>query len=345
MNWQPCPHEPEDPGIPLGDAAHIPVLVDSVVRYLNPRPGGVYVDATIGLGGHSLAMLRAEQDIRVIGIDRDRSALERAEVRLGDWGDRVSFHHNRFSELLDVIEEEGVGCVDGVLLDVGVSSMQLDTAERGFSFRLGGPLDMRMDDRDAVTAEDIVNSASEVELARVFREFGEERFAARIARHLVRIRQDAKIDSTTALAEAIGDAVPKRFHVSGFHPATRCFQALRIAVNDELLQLSSALEAAFSALRPGGVLVAISFHSLEDRIVKQFLRHKEATCVCPPDLPVCMCDKKQEMKQLTRRPVMADAAELATNPRARSAKLRAGTKLAVTDDPNRADTCHPCDRQ
>ncbi len=313
---------------------HIPVLTDSVVRYLCPHPDGVYVDATIGLGGHTQALLHAEPRVRIIGIDRDKNALDLAALRLGAWKDRVSFHHARFSELLEVLDTEGIPAVDGVLLDVGVSSLQLDTANRGFSFRLDGPLDMRMNDKDKQTAAEIIASASEEELVRIFREFGEERFATRIARHLTRIRQEKTIDSTAMLAQSISDAVPRRFHVPGFHPATRCFQALRIAVNDELSQLSSALEAAFVALRPGGVLVAISFHSLEDRLVKRFLRHKEATCVCPPGLPACMCDKKQEMKQLTRRPIVADAAEVAANPRARSAKLRAGTKLAVTDGPN-----------
>ncbi|MBN1859534.1 16S rRNA (cytosine(1402)-N(4))-methyltransferase RsmH [Candidatus Bipolaricaulota bacterium] len=327
-------NDPPRPIEPRQDAIHIAVLTDAVVRYLHPRPNGVYVDATVGLGGHSSALLQAEPEIRIIGIDRDRSALDLAAERLGAWKDRVSFHHARFSELLEVLDAEGISSVDGVLLDVGVSSLQLDTAGRGFSFRLDGPLDMRMDDEDVRTASEIVASASEADLARIFREFGEERFATRIARHLIRIRQGTAIDSTATLAQSISDAVPKRFHVRGFHPATRCFQALRIAVNDELSQLAAGLEAGFAALHPGGVLVAISFHSLEDRLVKQFLRHKEATCICPPDLPACMCDKKQEMKPLTRRPIVADAAELASNPRARSAKLRAGTKLAVTDDPN-----------
>lgn len=334
MSQQPDPSENVDSSVPPQSGAHVPVLVDAVVRYLHPHPGGVYIDATVGLGGHARALLRAEEDIRIIGIDRDRSALDRVAEHLGAWNDRVSLHHARFSELLEVMEAEGISSVDGVLLDVGVSSLQLDTAERGFSFRVDGPLDMRMDHRDTVTAADIVADASEEELVRIFREFGEERFAVRIARHLTRVRQESRIESTIMLAEAIRDAVPSRFHIPGFHPATRCFQALRIAVNDELSQLAFALEAAFRALRPGGVLVAISFHSLEDRLVKQFLRHKEATCVCPPDLPTCMCDKKQEMKQLTRRPIIADPAELMSNPRARSAKLRAGVRLAVTGGPN-----------
>jgi len=342
MSEQQASQQQNEPPIPPADGAeHIPVLVDAVIRYMNPHPGGIYVDGTIGLGGHSLALLRAERNIRILGIDRDRAALDRAAGRLREWTDRVSFHHDRFSELMSVLRAEGVASVDGVLLDVGVSSMQLDTAERGFSFRHDGPLDMRMNDEDEATAAELIRSASEAELARIFRDFGEERFATRIARHVVRARQETAIESTAELAETIREAVPKRFHVPGFHPATRCFQALRIAVNDELSQLSAGLDAAFDALRPGGVLVVISFHSLEDRLVKQFLRHKEASCICPPELPVCMCDKKREMKQLTRRPVMADAAEKERNPRSRSAKLRAGTKLAVTNDPLGTDTCHP----
>ena len=342
MSQHQASQEQKEPSIPSADGAgHTPVLVDAVVRYMSPHPGGIYVDGTIGLGGHSRALLRAESDIRILGIDRDRAALEHAARRLEEWQDRVSFHHGRFSELANVLRADGVSSVDGVLLDVGVSSMQLDTAERGFSFRRNGPLDMRMNEEDETTAADLIRSASESELVRIFRDYGEERFAARIARHVVRTRQERVIDSTAALAEAISDAVPKRFHVPGFHPATRCFQALRIAVNDELAQLAAGLEAAYDALHPGGILVVISFHSLEDRLVKQFLRHKEAACICPPELPVCMCDKKQEMKQLTRRPVVADAAEKEHNPRARSAKLRAGMKLPVTNDPNGTDMCHP----
>ncbi len=342
MSQQQASQQQNEPSIqPADGAGHTPVLVDAVVRYMNPHPGGIYVDGTIGLGGHSRALLRAERDIRILGIDRDQAALDYAARCLEEWRDRVSFHHERFSELLNVLQAESVPSVDGVLLDVGVSSMQLDTAERGFSFRRNGPLDMRMNEQDEATAAELICSASEAELARIFRDFGEERFAARIARHVVRVRQERAIESTAALAETISDAVPKRFHVPGFHPATRCFQALRIAVNDELSQLSAGLEAAFNALHPGGVLVVISFHSLEDRLVKQFLRHKEASCICPPELPVCMCSKQQEMKQLTRRPVVADAAEKERNPRARSAKLRAGIKLAVTNDPNGTDMCHP----
>lgn len=310
---------------------HQPVLAREVVKLLSPRPRGVIVDGTLGMGGHSEALLAAYLTIEVVGIDRDEEALAIAKKRLAPFGDRVRFVHGNYRNCVDILGSLGVDRIDGFLLDLGLSSLQLDRPERGFSFRASGPLDMRMDRTGGVSAADLVNGASAEELSDIIARYGEERFARRIARAIVAARAKGKIETTDELARIVFDAIPRRFHPPRIHPATRTFQALRIAVNDELANLEKGLEAGFSVLSSEGVMAVISFHSLEDRIVKGFFRYKALSCICPPDLPVCMCDKKVEMEVLTKKPIVPMDEEINANPRARSAKLRAARKLEVAD--------------
>jgi len=290
---------------------HQPVLMREVVKLLSPRPGAVIVDGTLGMGGHSEALLAAYPTIEVIGIDRDEDALYR--------------------NCVDILGTLGVEKIDGFLLDLGLSSLQLDRPERGFSFRTSGPLDMRMDRTYGVSAADLVNDASVEELSGIISRYGEERFARRVASAIVAARAKGKIETTDKLARIVYDAIPRKFHPLRIHPATRTFQALRIAVNDELDNLEKGLEVGFSVLSAGGVMAVISFHSLEDRIVKGFFRYKALSCICPPDLPVCMCDKKVEVEVLTKRPIAPGDEEISVNPRARSSKLRAARKLDVQE--------------
>jgi 16S rRNA (cytosine1402-N4)-methyltransferase len=309
---------------------HRPVLLTEVLSYLEPRPGGLYVDATLGGGGHAEAVLEASApDGRLIGIDRDPMALRAAGRRLARFGERVRLVHGRFSQLSALLAELGAGPVDGVLADLGVSSPQLDRAERGFSFSQEGPLDMRMDPSAPLTAADLVNQAPLEELIRIFRDYGEERHAPRLARAIDHDRRTKPFTTTRQLASLIERVMPRSGGRDRIHPATRVFQALRIAVNDELGELETGLEAAFSVLKPGGRMVIISFHSLEDRRVKQFFRDRAADCVCPPELPICRCSKVSEMRILTRKPVEAGPGEAAANPRARSARLRAAEKTGA----------------
>jgi 16S rRNA (cytosine1402-N4)-methyltransferase len=310
---------------------HQPVLMHEVVKLLSPRPRGVIVDGTLGMGGHSEAILAAYPTIEVVGIDRDEEALAIAKERLAPFGGRVRFVHDNYRNCVDILGTLGVDRIDGFLLDLGLSSLQLDRPERGFSFRTSGPLDMRMDRTRGVSAADLVNDLSMEELSDIIARYGEERFAHRIARAIVAARAKGKIEATDELARVVFDAIPRKFHPPRIHPATRTFQALRIAVNDELDNLEKGLEAGFSVLSAGGVMVMISFHSLEDRIVKGFFRYKALSCICPPDLPVCMCDKKVEMEVLTKKPILPSPDEIAKNSRARSAKLRAARKLHVKD--------------
>ena len=301
-----------------------------VLTYLEPRVDGVYVDATVGGGGHAAQVLEATSPGgQLIGIDRDPAALEAAKARLEGYGDRVLLVRGRFAQVDGLLEANGIGLVDGVLADLGVSSPQLDHPERGFSFAKEGPLDMRMDPEWPVTAAMLVNEEPVEELARIFREYGEERYAWRVAEAIVQRRRVRSFESTRDLAGVLERVVPRQKVGARIHPATRVFQGLRIAVNDELAELEAGLEAAFSRLKVGGRLVIISFHSLEDRIVKQFLRKRALTCICPPEMPICRCSKVSEVRILTPKPVEAGADEVSGNPRARSARLRAAEKRAV----------------
>ena len=313
---------------------HIPVLYNRVVEFLRPKPDGVYIDGTVGLGGHSAAILETSApDGRVIGIDLDVEALSIAEDRLRAFGERCSLVNGNFAEMDVLLERYSVHAVDGILLDLGVSSLQLDTPHRGFSFSHTGPLDMRMNSREALgsdrnttmTAMQIVNDSPMDVLADIFKRYGEERFAKRIAHRVVRARQQEPITTTTQFAEIVKQTVPQK--VSKIHPATRVFQALRIHVNAELENLEAGLDAAVSLLKLNGCLCVITFHSLEDRIVKHRFRTWAKTCICPPKTPVCICEHSPSVEILTKRPVLPNETEIQQNPRARSAKLRAVRKL------------------
>ncbi|MCF7855099.1 MAG: 16S rRNA (cytosine(1402)-N(4))-methyltransferase RsmH [Candidatus Pacebacteria bacterium] len=305
---------------------HRPVMINEVISYLAPKPGSRLLDGTVGFGGHAEALLQASDDVEILGIDRDWDALTEADKRLTSFGDRVHLAHGRYSEMQKVLGTVGWDLVDGVLLDLGVSSAHLDRPERGFSFRFDAPLDMRMDQRASTTAATILNTADEAELRRIFQDYGEERKAGRVARAVVRRRKERPWSRTKEFAELVTRIVGPARH-GHLPPPTRCFQALRIAVNDELGELKRGLDAAVEVLASGGRLVVVSFHSLEDRIVKHVYREAAKTCICPPDFPECRCQKQATLRVLTRKPVQASDAELAVNPRASSAKLRAAERL------------------
>lgn len=302
---------------------HLSVMPEEVLHWLQPVDGGIYLDGTLGGAGHSRLLLDAAKGSRLIGLDRDPAALQAAAEILAPYGDRVSLHHATFDQADQVLELLGIDGLDGMLLDLGVSSHQLDTPERGFSFRHDAPLDMRMNPTEGKTAADVVNQADEAELVRIFFEYGEERYSRRIVRQIVAKRQESPLLSTGELAQLVREAVPGGQRPSKIHPATRVFQALRIYVNDELGQVERGVEAGISLLKPGGRLVVISFHSLEDRIVKHLFRDKAKGCICPPRLPVCQCQHTPEVKVLTRRGVKAGNTEVDQNVRSRSAVLRA----------------------
>lgn len=307
---------------------HLPVMPAEVLASLAPRPGGVYVDGTLGGAGHARMILEASApDGILVGFDRDAEALAAARERLAPYGDRVRLVRRNYAEMAEALAELGIGSIDGFLLDLGVSSHQLDTAERGFSFQTDAPLDMRMDTDAAVTAADLVNGLAEEELARIIREFGEERWAKRVASFIVKARQQGPIERTFQLVDIVKGAIPRAKWEERIHPATRTFQALRIAVNDELGSLERGLAAGIGLLASGGRGVVISFHSLEDRIVKTTFRRLVQGCTCPKDFPRCVCGGRPLLRLLTGRPVMAGGDEVAANPRARSAKLRAVEKL------------------
>ncbi len=270
--------------------------------------------------------MEAEPDITLVGIDRDTEALQLAETHLIH-SDSLHLVHDNFAHMREILSGLGIDEVSGVILDIGVSSLQIDSSNRGFSFRREAPLDMRMDSTQQLTAYDIVNTASSRELVKILRSYGEQRFAARIVRTILAARESDPIRTTIQLAELVTDAIPARFQSHRIHPATKTFQAIRIAVNKELDDLRDGLEAAFHCLGVGGTMVVISFHSLEDRIVKKFFAYKALSCTCPPDFPECFCNKEVEATILTRKPVIASANEVENNPRARSAKLRAATKV------------------
>ncbi len=306
---------------------HLPVLKEEVVRLALPDNPKIFVDATFGLGGHTSAIIEAYPGLEtVIAIDRDKEILEYSTKTLVD--NRVKRYQARASEMQEVLEDANIQGVDGVLLDLGVSSYQIDNPERGFSFMNSGPLDMRMDISDYVTAEHLVNTLEQSELERIFFEYGEERFGRRIASAIISERSHTKITTTGQLAELVSNVVPKsNKKKSLIHPATRVFQALRIAVNNELDELKAVLDGILNVVKVGGHFSIISFHSLEDRIVKEFIQKEVKGCECPPKFPVCVCGKAPRLKALTRKPIMADKDEIKVNPRSRSAKLRSAMKI------------------
>lgn len=307
---------------------HLPVLAAEVVEQLAPRSGGIYLDGTLGGGGHSeLILEKIGPDGLLIGIDRDQSALTAATERLKRFGTSFKPVQGSFGNLTELLTKQGITALDGLLLDLGVSSHQIDTIERGFSFRLDGPLDMRMDRSCGESAADLVQELSAHELEQIIKEFGEERWAKKIALKIVQSRQEKPITTTLQLAELVAGTIPRRFHEDRIHPATRTFQALRITVNSELDQVQQGVAAGITLLKPGGRIVVISFHSLEDRIVKHLFREAASGCTCPPRMPHCACNRKPRLRILTGRPIMAGPEEMNKNPRARSAKLRAAEKL------------------
>ena len=307
---------------------HEPVLFSEVLEALEPnRDDGVLVDATVGLGGHAEALLERNPDVRLVAIDRDPEALERSRQRLGRFGDRVTFVRGRHESLIDILKQLDIATVSGLLADLGVSSMQLDDAARGFSFRFEGPLDMRMagSGDEGRSAADLVNRLDEYELARIIRDYGEEPMARRIARAIVAARDEEPITTTTRLTEVIRSV--KKSRPQDIDPSTLTFQALRIATNEELIGLDRFVDDAVSVLETGARLAVISFHSLEDRIVKRAFRRLEGECTCPPNMPVCGCGAKALVRILTGRPVTASDEELQRNPRSRSAKLRVAERI------------------
>lgn len=301
----------------MSSFAHIPVMLTPCMQSLNIRPGGLYVDGTLGGGGHSEAILKLGGN--VIGIDRDRAAIEAAGARLTPYGERFRPVHANFADIGQALASLGVDRVDGVLLDLGVSSHQLDTPERGFSFHNDAPLDMRMDKGQPLSAADVLNTYPERELTRILREYGEEKWASRIAQFIVQARP---LKTTMDLVRVIDAAVPAAARRQVSHPARRSFQAIRIEVNGELSLLEGALDSAMEHLLPGGRLVVITFHSLEDRIVKNTFRRMENPCVCPPKSPICTCGKRPIARVVTRKPLLPSAQEIEENSRAHSAKVR-----------------------
>lgn len=302
---------------------HKSVLLRETVDSLNIRPDGIYVDGTLGGGGHAFEVLkRLGPEGRLIGIDQDADAIKAATERLESMKERVTIVRNNYRNIREVLESLGISKVDGIYLDLGVSSYQLDTAERGFTYRENAPLDMRMDQRNEKTAADIVNEYGEMDLYRVIRDYGEDRFAKNIAKHIVREREKSRIETTDQLVEIIKAAIPAKIRAEGGHPAKRTFQAIRIELNKELEVLNESIDTMIRLLTPGGRLSIITFHSLEDRIVKNRFRTNENPCICPPDFPVCVCGRKSMGKVITRKPILPDETEMEENKRSKSSKLR-----------------------
>lgn len=306
---------------------HVSVLLEECMEGLAIRPDGVYVDGTLGGAGHSSQIARRLTTGRLVGIDRDPVALAAAKERLAVYGDRVTLVHATFSHMDAVLEKLNIPAVDGILLDLGVSSPQLDDGVRGFSYMTDAPLDMRMDNGDRLTADEVVNTWTEDALRHILYEYGEERYAPQIAGAICRRRNVAPIKTTLELVDVIREAMPAQALREKQHPAKRSFQAIRIAVNDELGEVRRVMETAIPLLNPGGRLAVITFHSLEDRIVKAAMTEAARGCTCPPDFPVCVCGKKPQVRILTRKPIVSGQEELERNPRARSAKLRVCEKI------------------
>ena len=306
---------------------HVSVLLEECIQALNIKPDGIYVDGTLGGAGHSSRIAALLTTGRLIGIDRDPVALEAAGKRLEPWKDRVTLVHSNFCQMDQALDSLGIEKVDGILLDLGVSSPQLDDGERGFSYMVDAPLDMRMNGEDVLDAHCVVNTWSYEELKRILYAYGEERYAPQIAAAICRRREQKPIETTLELVDIIRSAMPASALREKQHPAKRSFQAIRIAVNDELGAVSMAMEKAIPRLNPGGRLAVITFHSLEDRIVKNAMNAAAKGCTCPPNFPVCVCGKKPQVVCLTRKPIVSGEEELERNPRARSAKLRVCEKL------------------
>lgn len=302
---------------------HKSVLLNETIDGLNIKPDGIYVDGTLGGGGHAYEVCRRlGEKGSIVGIDQDAAAIEAASARLKDFGEKVTIVRSNYCDMKSKLHELGIDKVDGIVLDLGVSSYQLDTAERGFSYREDAPLDMRMDTRQKMTARDIVNDYTEADLYRVIRDYGEDKFAKNIAKHIVQARAVKPVETTAELSEIIRASIPKKFQKKSGHPAKRTFQAIRIELNRELDVLRDSLDDMIDLLNPGGRLCIITFHSLEDRIVKSAFRKNENPCTCPPDFPVCVCGKKSKGSIITKKPILPSEEELEYNSRSKSAKLR-----------------------
>ena len=306
---------------------HVSVLLNECIDNLNIKPDGIYVDGTLGLGGHSYEIAKCLESGRLIGIDRDETAIERAGKRLAEFGDRITLVHGNFSDTVDILDSLNIQSVDGMLFDLGVSSPQLDEAERGFSYMNDAPLDMRMDRSCGITAYDVVNTWPEEQLTRIFRDYGEERFARRISAAIAAQRDEKPIETTFELVDIIKGALPAPALREKQHPAKRSFQAIRIAVNDELGAVRTLMETAPDKLKIGGRLCVISFHSLEDRIVKSGIAARENGCTCPREAPICTCGFVKTLKSVCRKPILPGEDEIERNPRSRSAKLRVAERV------------------
>lgn len=312
--------------------SHTSVLLYETVDSLNIRPDGIYVDGTLGGGGHaSLVLSRLGKDGHLIGLDQDSDAIAAAGERLKDYSERLTIIRTNYENIREALASHGISKVDGIYLDLGVSSYQLDTADRGFTYREDdAPLDMRMDQRRTETAKDIINNYSEMELYRIIRDYGEDRFAKNIAKHIVKARAEKEIETAGELTEIIKAAIPAKVRATGGHPAKRTFQAVRIELNRELQVLENSIDTMIDLLNPGGRLSIITFHSLEDRIVKNRFRINENPCTCPPEFPVCMCGKKSKGRVVTRKPILPSEEEISANKRSKSAKLRVFEKAGGT---------------
>ena len=302
---------------------HKSVLLEETIENLNIKPDGIYVDGTLGGGGHSLEIVkRLGQGGRLIGIDQDADAIAAATERLKDYAEKVTIVRNNYCNFAEVLDKLGIDKVDGFVLDLGVSSYQLDTAERGFTYKVDAPLDMRMDQRQALTAKDIVNKYDEYELYRIIRDYGEDKFAKNIAKHIVAARENKPIETTFELSEVIKAAIPMKCRIATGHPAKKTFQAIRIELNNELGVLNDSVDGMIDRLNGGGRICIITFHSLEDRIVKTRFKNNEHPCTCPPDFPVCVCGNKSKGRVVTKKPIVPSDEELEENKRAKSSKLR-----------------------
>lgn len=310
---------------------HKSVLLDEVIENMNIDPGGIYLDGTLGGGGHSYEIAARLTTGRLIGLDQDEAAIKAAGLRLEKYEDKITIIRSNYRDMKTVLRDINLFKVNGILLDLGVSSYQLDTPERGFSYREDAPLDMRMDERKEITAKDIINGYSEMELYRIIKNYGEDRFAKNIAKHIVKARMDKPLETTSQLNEVIKAAIPAKVRATGGHPSKRTFQAIRIELNHELDVLKDTLEDMIDLLLPGGRLLIITFHSLEDRIVKEAFRTNENPCICPPKFPVCACGKISRGRVITRKPILPSVEELEVNKRSKSAKLRIFEKTSEVE--------------